>query len=161
MVETKEVKLTGNQVRALYERDQAKFNALRQRMMQVQQLAMDNNNAIETLKKVKTSDKNENMKILLGAGVYAEVTLADKENVETVLAGNTLLKKTVEQAIKDLEERRQSLNDQIKQLANEEQRLARELSGLGNVLNQVKQKAVEQAKQARLEEKEKGEQAKK
>jgi prefoldin alpha subunit len=157
----KEVTMTGPQVRALYERDQAKFNALRQKHAQMQQLIAETVNAIETLKKVKDSDKNERMKVLLGAGVYAEVTLADKENVETVLAGSTLLKKTVEQAVKDLEERRQGLQDQIKQVVNEEQKLANELGGLSNVINQAQQHAMEQAKKARLEKKEKGDKAKK
>jgi len=161
MAGKKEVTLTGPQVRALYERDQAKFNALRQRHAMLNQLTNETANTIETLKKVKESDKNEKMKVLIGAGVYAEVTLADKENVETVLAGNTLLKKTVEQAIKDLEERRQSLNDQLKQLANEEQKLANELGGLNNVITQAQRKAMEEAKKKRLAEKEKGEKAKK
>lgn len=161
MAEKKEVTLTGPQVRALYQKDQARFNALRQRHAQLQQAALEASTAIETLKKVKSSDKNERMKVLLGAGVYAEVTLADKENVETVLAGSTLLKKTVEQAIKDLEERREGLNEQVKQVADEEQKLAKELSGLGNVITQAQRKALEEAKKKRLAEKEKGEPAKK
>ena len=97
----KEVTLTGPQVKALFERDRAKFEALRRRHGMVQQMLMETVTATDALKNVKTSGKNEKLKVLLGAGVYAEASLTDPENVEIVLAGGNLLKKPIDQAIRE------------------------------------------------------------
>jgi prefoldin alpha subunit len=150
----KEVTLTGPQVKALFERDRAKFEALRRKHASLQQMLFETVTALDALKNVKASDKDEKLKVLLGAGVYAEATLTDRENVEIVLAGNTLLKKTVDRALVDLEASKKDLEEEIRELANEENRLARELSGLSNVIGQAQQKAMAEMKKRRLEAKE-------
>ena len=149
----KEVTLTGQQVKALFERDRAKFDQLRQRHAQIQRMLMETVTAADALKNVKASDKNEKLKVLLGAGVYAEASLTDKETVEVVLAGGTLLKKPIDQAIRDLESRTKDLEEQLKEIAKEETRLANQLTGLSNVLTTANKKALEEMKKARLEEK--------
>ena len=151
----KEVTLTGHQIKALFERDRAKFDHLRRRHAQTQQMLMETVTAADALKNVKASDKNEKLKVLLGAGVYAEASLTDKEAVEVVLAGGTLLKKPIDQAIRDLESRTKDLEEQIREIAKEETRLANQLTGLSNVITSANKKVVEEMKKARLEEKKK------
>jgi prefoldin alpha subunit len=131
--QAKEVKLTGNQIAEMLNSEKAKFNAIMQRISELQSAMIETKGSINALKEL-SKQKNAKTLIPLGAGVFMEAGIENSENVKITLPGNVIVQKSNEEAVKELEKQAEALSNEINALQKEQQQTAINAGNLENII---------------------------
>ena len=102
----REVKITGQQLIDTYRSDQANLERLQKKSQGLQKVISELAAALDSVKGIEKAEKDENILISLGAGVYAEAKIINTKTFKSSLAGNVLVdteaKKLAESLSEDL-----------------------------------------------------------
>lgn len=131
--QAKEVKLTGNQIAEMLNSEKAKFNAIMQRINELQSAMIETKGSINALKEL-SKQKNAKILVPLGAGVFLEANIESPENVKITLPGNVIVQKSNEEAVKEVEKHAEALGNEINALQKEQQQTAINAGNLENII---------------------------
>ena|SRR3989344_1324055 len=130
-----EVTLSGAQVMNFYNNERNKLSIIQRRFDSLQNLLNETMLSINSLNELKKSSKNEKILVNLGAGVFADALIENNGKVKVSLAGNVVLDKPVDEALLDLEKRKNELEKDINVTINEQEATLKQISALENVIN--------------------------
>ena len=130
-----EVTLSGAQVMNFYNNERNKLSIIQRRFDSLQNLLNETMLSINSLNELKKSSKNEKILVNLGAGVFADASIENNGKVKVSLAGNVVLDKPVDEALLDLEKRKNELEKDINVTINEQEATLKQISALENVIN--------------------------
>ncbi|MCX8197652.1 MAG: prefoldin subunit alpha [Candidatus Micrarchaeota archaeon] len=139
MADEEELNEIANELR-LY---QARGEAIRQQMLQMQQTILEVGAAIEALANLKKA-KGETL-VPIGAGTYIFCSKPDYDRVLVNIGANLLAPKKPEEALKILEERQKKLTEAMQEAQKDLQQVVRaieDLTGRANAVSQPEEKNV-------------------
>ncbi len=133
MVE-KTIKLTGQQLVQAIENEKSKLEMLNRRMGSLQAISREIAGAELAIKEIGKTKPDEKILVSLGAGLFMDATIQENSKVLMGMTGDVLKYKTIEEAKKELEIRRNDLNKEIREVQEESRRTASNLNNLNKAL---------------------------
>ncbi|AJF60621.1 MAG: prefoldin subunit alpha [Candidatus Diapherotrites archaeon] len=149
MAEKKEVTMTAQQLMEAYERERIKLNEIQIRLAAVQELMQETSGAIDAVKEIQKSEKENRVLVPLGSGVFANVEVKDKKKVLYSIAGNVMAYKAVSEAVEELEKKMEQLRKMIEFSRGEQQKTANNLNQLGRIIQTGRRIQAEQERKLR------------
>ena len=149
MAEKKEVTMTAQQLMEAYERERIKLNEIQIRLAAVQELMQETSGAIDAVKEIQKSEKENRVLVPLGSGVFANVEVKDKKKVLYSIAGNVMAYKAVSEAVEELEKKMEKLRKMIEFSRGEQQKTANNLNQLGRIIQTGRRIQAEQERKLR------------
>ncbi len=137
--EKKTVQLTQNEVLALLQEEQRKLEALEKEFMQYRYAFEETMKARESLNAIQKAKANESIMIPLGAGVLVSATIADKESVQTTIAGGVLKRDSIPNALAKLENRKKEAEEQMNRLQKQLEEASANVQNLSMVIQNAMQ----------------------
>ena len=137
MVETKEMKISGEQAIQLYQAEKAKIDVVQRKLESISRILMEVNAAEDSLKAIKNSKQGENILVPLGAGIYIDVKVDNVKQAKNSLAGSVMLDENVDSIIKKLNEQKKEALKNIETLQKERGLLTANINNLGAMLSRV------------------------
>jgi len=149
VAEKKEVTMTAQQLMEAYERERIKLNEIQIRLAAVQELMQETSGAIDAVKEIQKSEKENRVLVPLGSGVFANVEVKDKKKVLYSIAGNVMAYKAVSEAVEELEKKMEQLRKMIEFSRGEQQKTANNLNQLGRIIQTGRRIQAEQERKLR------------
>jgi prefoldin alpha subunit len=112
----------------------------------MQQVLMEMAAARDAVQEIAKTNDGENAMISLGAGVFAEVKIANAKRVKNSLAGNVLIEEDAEKVAAELEKEMDKMKNELAQTQAEMQKLQENMQGITEILQQGKRAAQEPGK---------------
>ncbi len=128
------------QVQAAYQQYQLIESQLafyQEQFQTLSQLFTELSLSISTLKGLKESSTDNEILIPIGSGAYVWARIENKEQVLTLVGAHVHVEKSIDDAIQTIEGRKAKVENSLKQLTNETQRLASERDRIRQFIEQV------------------------
>jgi prefoldin alpha subunit len=131
--------MTPQQVVELFEAERAKFNAVSRDLGMTSSVRRDLQASIDVLDEFIKSGKEIQAKVPIGAGILVDAVIPNPKEVILGVPGNVFLKKTSEEAKKDLEKKAKAIENELSAMEAERQRISGNLENIGSAINHIKQ----------------------
>lgn len=135
---TKEIRITFNQLLALYQNQSIQLENLRQNISSLSSLLLETDMASEALKALNKPGKDEIL-FSLGAGIFIDATVGDLKKIKTNIGGNIIEEMTVSRALERLEKRKKSILNNIAKMREQEKQMVANLIEMEKVIQQIEQ----------------------
>jgi prefoldin alpha subunit len=117
--EKKEIKLTGQQIAQNFEANRQRLQALNQRISQMMNVKREIQTGINALQELQ---KSQDIKFMIGSGIYVEAKVLDAKNVTVTLPEGILITQSYEKTLKDLNKRMNETDKLIQEIRKQQAR---------------------------------------
>ena len=149
MAEKKNIQMSGAEVRQAYDAEMGKYDAIARQIQALGNLARENALAKEALKAIEDTKEGDEIMVSVGGGIYVEAKLKNIREVQSALAGGTLVRKKIAAVKAELTERKKSIDKEIERLSKERQTAANNMDMFAQVMNRAQRKVAEAQSQAK------------
>ncbi len=147
--EQKTIKLTEEQLMNAFANERANMDTMQANLAAAENRLRDILAATDALNAIKKSKENEKIVVPLGAGIFIDASLENNSTAKNSLAGSVVVNVTIEEALKNLVEKKQETQKAIEEMQKELEKIASNLNSIGAMLRSIEQKKRElQKKQA-------------
>ena len=146
--EQKTIKLTEEQLLNAFANERANVEAMQSNIAATENRLRDVLAATDALKAIKNSKEKEKIIVPLGAGIFIDASLESNSTAKNSMAGGVVVNVTIEDALKDLAEKRQEIEKAIAEMQKALERAVSNFNSIGTMLRSIEQKRKEQKKQA-------------
>ncbi len=147
MADKKNIQMSGAEVRQAYDAERGKYDALAGQIRSLAGLARENMLAEDALRSIEDSKEGNDMLVSVGGGIYVEAKLKNVNEVQSALAGGTLVPKKIATTKAELAARKKSLEKEIEKLSKQQQAAANNMDMFAQVMNRAQRQIAEQQKQ--------------
>jgi len=137
----KQIKLTGDQIVALFQEEKTKLDSIVMQANSVQAALTEVLFAEESVKELKKEDFDGSILINLGSGIFVEGNIADAKKLKKNLPGNLVLDVSPEDIADELKKRKENAQKTLELLLKEQERIYSNLNNLSRIINAVQAQA--------------------
>jgi prefoldin subunit 5 len=142
---TRERTISGDQLRYVQNEENQKLQELIQQRRTVENILVETSQVQESVKALQDKG-SDNAIIPLGGGIFVEGKITPKTYKRT-LPGNVVLAGSREQIEKDLEERKNILEKDLKTIDTQVQKRSANIQNINNLLREIQKARIQHAKQ--------------
>ncbi len=135
----KTVEFSEQQVLETFRNEQNRLESMKRAFQMEQSMLGEIITAQESLKEIKKAKKGDRIFVFLGAGVFAEATIEDKEKVKQNIGSGVIIDQKIETTIQTLEKARESQEKNLGQIRQEIEKIDNNLQGLTRMIIQAQQ----------------------
>ncbi len=136
--EKKEIKMTQQQVIQNYEIHKQRLQQVNQRINSLISIIKELETSQNALKELEKNKEN-NVQVMIGAGIYVEATIKQLEKVTVQLPNNVLVKKTIKETLKEINTRIEETNKLIEETRKTLEHETKQMQFFQNILIQSQQ----------------------
>ena len=138
------IKLTREQLINAFGAERANLDALQQQMVAMDNALREILGATDALNAIKKSKEGEKIVVPVGAGIYIDAAIESSSKAKSSLAGGVVVNTSIEDALKELEAKKQETENAIAGVRKDQERTITTLNSLGNLLQSLEQKRSQQ-----------------
>ncbi len=146
-----EIRITQEQIAALYQSERAKFENIDARIRSVQNALFEINAAISAVGELKDLKNETDILLPLGSGIHISAKIAPAQKIKMSLAGNVVLDISAEKAIADLGKHKEDTEKYLIALRNDAAGIAGNISSLEGAIMAAQQGQMQRQQQAKAD----------
>lgn len=135
----KKIQLTPEIATNLFNSEKQRYQAIITQRRKIEKAILKTDKTIFGLDEIK-ANKDDEMFVNLGSGVYLPAKVTDKKNVKFAVGAEVFLNKSFEDVLKELKQRKENFSKDLKNLQNMEMQSQDNLNKLYGFLMQDKKK---------------------
>ncbi|MCX8189682.1 MAG: prefoldin subunit alpha [Candidatus Diapherotrites archaeon] len=141
----KEIKLSFEQVLAMYQQNQQLLEAALSQESFINNIIAEIDAAQNAIREIKTSEKDTSILVPLGAGVFAYAKISEPESVKLEIGNNYFEKMPSLKAIERLEARKSQLKTNLKEVSKRKMQAITSLSQLEKIIKEAQKKMAQES----------------
>lgn len=145
--EKKQIKLTEDQLLNAFANERSNMEAMQASLSNAENNMREIFAATDALNTIKKAKENEKIIVPLGSGIFIDASLESNQNAKSSLAGGVVVNVAIEEALKQLLERKQETEKTIGEMHKELERISTNLNSIGSMIRTIEHKKSEQGKQ--------------
>jgi len=111
------IKLTPELANSLFQNEKKRYDAIIKERTKVEHMLIDTERTLSVLKELK-DNKNKEIMVNLGSGVYVNAKLENKEKLKFSVGAEVFVEKDLKEITKTIEEKKKNLAKNLKELQN-------------------------------------------
>ncbi len=135
----KEVKVTPEQLIAVYQNQRALLDSIRQQTQTMQAYLQEVVMASDALKEISESSEKNRVLFSVGAGMFIDVQLLDNNNVKSDIGGGAFKEVSIKKAMNMLDDRAEEIKKALKKLSLQEKKAIASLKQIEEALAKFQQ----------------------
>ncbi|MEW6294681.1 MAG: hypothetical protein AB1467_00070 [Candidatus Diapherotrites archaeon] len=144
--QAKQVKLSGEQIVALFQEEKAKLDSISMQINSVQTALTEVLFAEESLKELSKEGFEGPILVNLGSGVFIEGAVSNAKKLKKSLPGNVVLDVSPEEVSEELKKRKENAQKTLELLLRDRERIYSNLNNLSRIINAVQAQAARSRK---------------
>lgn len=136
----KEIRVSFEQLLAMYQQNQYLLDSLNSQEKLLNNMIMETQASQDAMREIKASEKETNMLVPLGAGVFAYAKINDNSAVKIEIGNNVFERMPIAKAIEKLEERKAQLESNLKALVQRKQQVIASLAQIERIIAEAQRK---------------------
>ncbi|MEM4598209.1 MAG: prefoldin subunit alpha [Candidatus Diapherotrites archaeon] len=136
----KEIKLSFEQILAMYQQNQQMLEAMVAQERFINNVIAEIDAAQDAIREIKASEKDTNVLVPLGAGVFAYARISDPSAVKLDIGNNYFERMPSAKAIERLEARKAQLSANLKEVLKRKNQAIASLSQLERIIQEAQKK---------------------
>lgn len=137
--EKKTVKLTEPQLVNAFNSERANLEGLQEQYSRTENYLQELLAARDALAAIQKAKDNEKIVVPLGAGVYIDAAIENKNTVKASFGSGVVMPTSIDEALKELEGRKTDTEKAVAGLQRDREQMLSNLNSLGKLLNTIEQ----------------------